>query len=517
MIMNTKLILFSSFCFIASALSAQSFKVVPLKKNGRPEFMGANKQYFFFDAYGNNLLAVNRSNVQDKKMIKFDSIGYFSSTNTVFNNTEIIHVKPIFKTVLKNDGSKSFKNNGFKVIICDIMTGKETKNVMVEQKDTSSKTFEYHINRTDKTISIFRKDSLIERFDYQLNKLQNTSTKYEQPYDNEFDPIDINVALLRDLLKDLKFKFDVKIDVTSEDKLMDSTSFSNYNIRYASVSDDNIKYFKKYYKYIAIYNKSNTDSFEIDFPSDKKILEIDFKLNNANELIFFGKCATISNDYYNYEMFSTIINSNMEVVSNLKFFDLTNINYAIGEFYPFRENAGLVYCKLKSPDYEFHLKDEKVRVNFYQKRYSNVYDIIYIVKIHDNGEIILNKLVSQIKNDKNLPGMLYRVVKVKNKLNILWYENEANMQNAVYDMKHRFLITELKQKNTYLASTTYDPMEDDFSDKKIVAKKSEIKDVLSMGDSGVYYDENDHSTYFFVVGVDKKRKVKNLYIFNYTN
>jgi ABC-type lipoprotein release transport system permease subunit len=91
------------------------------------------------------------------------------------------------------------------------------------------------------------------------------------------------------------------------------------------------------------------------------------------------------------------------------------------------------------------------------------------------------------------------------------------MQNAVYDMKHRFILTDVKQKTTHLTTTTYNPIEDEFTDKKIIASKSEIKDFLNMNFSHAYYDENDHSTYFFVIGVDKKNRVKNLYIFNYTN
>jgi hypothetical protein len=513
--MNIKLILFSSFCFISAVLSAQSFKTIPLKKNGRPDFIGANKQYFFFDAYENKLLLINRSNVLDKKMVAFDSVAYFYSENTLLNENEIISIQKRYNNVqLKNNTTKSIANQ-FSFFICDAMTGKIIKNKSIVVNDTFNISIDKYINKKDKTITIYRKDSIIEVLDYQLNHIDFKSTHFREPYTNVYQSYFVDKALLNSLFKDLKLDFDIFVNVGKSNN--DTNSFKNYNIKFQTIEDDNIKYFKQYYKSIVIYNKSKSDSIEIDFPSDKRILEMEFKTNEANELIFYGKSANINNDNYIYEMFSTVISQNIKVVSNLKFFDLTNINYGIGEFYPFRENAGLVYCRLRNPDYEFHIKDEKLSVYFYQKRYSNIYDIIYIVKVHDNGEIVLNKVVSQIKNEKNLPNLLYSVVQVKNQFNIIWYENDINMQNAVYDMKHRFILTDVKQKNTHLATTTYNPMEDEFTDKKILASKSEIKDYLSMSNSYSYYDEYDHSTYFFVVGVDKKNKVKNLYIFNYTN
>ncbi|HEY1046493.1 MAG TPA: hypothetical protein VGF79_08635, partial [Bacteroidia bacterium] len=376
-----------------TSLNAQNFnyKSIPEKKVSY-DFLTFYNNNYVFDADDKTLFFVDSKDFTKTRSVKLDYEGYINLSSCEFIDGKILHTGTSSK--YENDEeikANNYRNNQVVLNTFDLETGKSIK----------SETFLFNhyklslvcdVDTVTKKIIIGVTDSVIKVYNFDLTESSKEGIKMKS---KSFD-----FAAILDFLK--SFNSGSKSYTISLDGLgsKDTTSqyTKSYNIKYVSHYDDKIIVIGKYFTALKAKLKDGQAEFELDIPSEKKVINFDYQeLDNGN-LILYGKYLEEQGDMKYFGYFSTVINNKLAVVHGLKYFEITKINSAYGNF-PNQKYTGLAYTDMSNPDFSFYFKEEKVRVMTFQKYYTNLVDHIYIVKLQDDGEIIINMIVNQVKND----------------------------------------------------------------------------------------------------------------------
>lgn len=495
-----------------TSLNAQNFnyKSIPEKKVTYDYLSFYNNNYVF-EAEDKTLFFVDSKDFTKTRSVKLDYEEYIDLSSCNYVDGKILHVSTSSK--YENDEeikANNYRSNQVVLNTFDLETGKSIKS-----EKFLFNHYKYSlvcdVDTAAKKIIIGVTDSVIKVYNFDLTESSKEGIKMKT---KSFD-----LTAILDFLK--SFNSGTKSYTISLDgfgsKDTSSHFTKSYNIKYVSHSDDKIMVVGKYYTAMKVKLKDGQAEFELDVPSEKKVINFDYQeLDNGN-LILYGKYLEEQGDMKYFGYFSTVINNKLSVVHGLKYFEITKINSAYGNF-PNQKYTGLAYCNVASPDFSFYFKEEKVRVMTFQKYYTNLVDHIYIVKLQDDGEIIINMIVNQANNEikRKYLNNGYAALQVNGKIHFLFYEHVMNISNAVYDASN-FEVVNIEKKQTVLAACSYEVGADNFSSKTTVADKVSIPFYLNLDNGDVHYNSENDSYMFIVQGMDKKGNNKNLYFFNYTN
>lgn len=495
-----------------TSLSAQNFnyKSIPEKKVTY-DYLTFYNNHYVFEAEDKTLFFVDAKDMTKTRSVKLEYEGYLDLSYCDYIDGKILHNSLVSK--YKDDEetkANNYRNNQVVLNTFDLETGK-----VVKSEEFNFNHYKYSlvcdVDTAAKKFIIGVTDSVIKVYNFDLTESSKEGIKMKS---KSFD-----LSALLDFFK--TFKLNSKGMTISLDGIgaKDTTTqfTKSYNIKYVTHADDKILVAGKYYTAIKAKLIDGKTEFELDVPSEKKVINLDYQeLENGN-LIIYGKYLEEQGDMKYFGFFSSVINNKLSVVHGLKYFDITKINSTYGNF-PNDKYTGLAYTNVSNPDYSFYFKEEKVRVMTFQKYYTNLVDHIYIVKLQDDGEIIINMIVNQVNNDvkKKFLNNGYVALQVNGKIHFMFYENVMNISNAAYDISN-FQVVEMQKKQTVLAACSYEVDTDNFSSKSTVADKTAIPFYLDLDRGDVHYNPETQSYTYIVQGMDKKGNYKSLYFFNYTN
>lgn len=497
--------------------NAQTYNINRTESKGTTSFVGYHSQYVVFLRSDNQLVMVNKSNTKDIKEVKLDhpSTIYAYDLEIYDDKLYLLDEKSDY-TDTKLASENNYRSNKVDMVIYSLPDGK--KQVSEEFRYTPKKSsLTAKLDEDSKYIYILEKDSQIAAYDLNLKKA--TEAVFVPKKSKEFfSDYDIDLSFLYALFKDdkslRKLGFDITTSGQKKDTLKDKSS-DVVNFSYEKIKDQELFFFKKYYQNFNVTKKDSSKTISLDFGQDRKILEFHHKDLKDGNVLLFGKWLQIEGKVKYFGLFSMVLDKNLKEVVGLKNFDLDRINTAYGE-YPNKKYTGFIYTRLKNFDYTFYNEDLKVTVNTYQKNYTNLIDHIYILKIQDDGEMIVNFVVNQMKNDgkKSYLNNGYKAFMRNGKLFFLFYDNMLNLENPVASDKN-FAMTEMGRKETLLVSCSYDINEDEFSRKQKVADRSTMKEFLELHDGVVFINKDNDSVNLYMDAENKKGKNIAFYVFNF--
>ncbi|MCC6817847.1 MAG: hypothetical protein IT245_03010 [Bacteroidia bacterium] len=182
-----------------------------------------------------------------------------------------------------------------------------------------------------------------------------------------------------------------------------------------------------------------------------------------------------------------------------------------------RTYTGFMMMRLGGNDYSYTFNEEGAEQTFirtYQKTFDNLIDHIYILKITESGEMVINYIGTRLKRESKFEDT-YTVFKLKDKLIFFFYDDPANLNNKTNDLMVK--TTNPSGKTTLLVSCTYSYLNDDLSSKYSISDRKTMKVCPYIEGSDIYYDESNSLYTVFYQGKTKKGKVKKLYMISFTD
>jgi hypothetical protein len=325
------------------------------------------------------------------------------------------------------------------------------------------------------------------------------------------------------LFRDLGFSFNITISGdlfnSRPEKFKDSLSTNHYKFSFERRKDKDIYFFTSVIQNIVISSKdkdSKVKSVDFEIEIEKNIIDINYREDKNGNLLVFGKYIQKGKSSSSYGMFSAVYNQNLNQKIALKYFDLVNIPNITDGNVPNRKYVGFVFNDLFESDYEFYFDEQDVFVFTYQKKYSNLQDHVYVFKVESNGELIVNVVYNQIKNDKKLNfSEKHMALKVGNNIHILFYENAENIGQDVNSIEMN--ETTIGKKNCVLAYTTYKILEDEFTQKILIADIKTLANFPHLINPVINFNPETNQYTAIVKGFSKKHELESLFEFIYVD
>lgn len=496
-----------------SNIKAQKFNIngIPID-HSKYKFLKFHNSKYIFKAGQNTLFFVDSKDFSRTYAVTYDFEEVIQLNECRYIEGKLLYLKSKLEyNNIEERKANGNRTNQVEIYLFDLESGKLTQSEKIKYNH-SKYSLIYEVDSVLNKILIGVTDTVIKVFNFDLTisstegfKMKSTSP--ENDYESDF---------LR--------QFGMRKAETGEKKItytnprIDATSIKrrNYYINYDTHKDTLGNYYFVYFTSINVATDISEFEYDVEISSEKKVINIDYQeLENGN-LLLYGKYIQMAGPMEYYGFFSVVIDKNLKLVHELKYFEITQVNLA-NLVFPYDRYVGLALADLSKPDYSFYMKEEKVRIMTYQYEFYNYLDHIYIVKLHDNGEIIVNIIVNQIFDVTFRARMFcgYSAFLSDGKIHFLFYDNIKNLNKAAND-PGKSEIVEMKKKETILTSCYYDIKKDEFSSKIKVADKYTLPNFLMLKGSSVAYN-NENNTYTHIVfGKNKKGYDENLYFINYT-
>jgi hypothetical protein len=508
--------------FFASDLKAQTirYKQTELLKTFVSDYLGSDSKYHYYKSgYNSSYARLEISNLSNSKIIDYPLDKEFGTASEVHFLNKNIYT--FCKATEKKEGSK-ITDNKIQIYKINPESGTIDKSIKFNHSDTSG-FFKFIVDTVQNRIflkksGVYHKklDSIYAVYNFDLepsNELFSMPGKLKP--DNASDFVK--------LFRDLGFSFNITISGdlfnSRPEKFKDSLSTNHYKFSFERRKDKDIYFFTSVIQNIVVSSKdkdSKVKSVDFEIEIEKNIIDINYREDKNGNLFIFGKYIQKGKSSSSYGMFSAVYNQNLNQKIALKYFDLVNIpNIADGNV-PNRKYVGFVFNDLFESDYEFYFDEQDVFVFTYQKKYSNLQDHVYVLKVESNGELIVNVVYNQIKNDKKLNfSEKHMALKVGNNIHILFYENAENIGQDVNSIEMK--ETTIGKKNCVLAYTTYKILEDEFTQKILIADIKTLANFPHLINPVVNFNPETNQYTAIVKGFSKKHELESLFEFIYVD
>lgn len=513
----SKLSLILSF-FIFTVSYAQKFNLssIELDKSS-PKYLFSDESNHYFSNYSTELMVVDK-----KEHLKVSKLSFKLDTDEEYksyineHDGKILLISTASTKKPKKDKPKEFDFVTTKINLYhfDIKSGSKLKKERIDVGDDAEKSLITKIDKELKRIFITQSDSLVFAYDFDFNKTDDKKVSKKARYTWD----DSDNGLLFDL-EDLLLSFNLGFSIVTVEAKVDSTKTESFIVSHKSESSTQY-YFKGYVNEISIKSKLpelNGKSVDLDFDADKLILEFDYKeLSNGN-LLMFGKYVNKGGgDNGLYGMFSCVFNKELSMNGKIFYEDLVRVNTGEKSIQD-KKYIGFIFTKIAKPMHTFHLKDEAVFVQTYQKKYSNLYDHIYILRISESGEMSVNFIVSKLSNEIKTPlyNEQFSAVLAGDRIHFFFYEHPDNLDIPVTEL--RYTVGSIDKKDLNLVSCTYNVVKDEFTAKTKLTDKRTVKYIPHLVGKNMYFDESNKQYSLFFIGYDKKHNPKLLYFIEFTD
>lgn len=499
------------FCL---SLQAQNVK---MKANAigtysQMSYLGKDSRYYYFITGTKQYTRFAIGNLQDFKDITYslqkDDDGYashyFSGGNLYVVSTE----------TERNESTK-MKTSTFRYYQLDPENGKILKENQYEAKDSTKYYYYQNMDTTVRKFFVKRSDSIVNAIDFDLQTSSDLS-----PGKRRYQP-SLSFGLsdeLKDLFKSLSLKLNIVLSSDGDNKYKDSTSMTHYAVSFTRRKDEDIYFFKATLQGVVITSKhadNRVKSVDFSIDADKTIIDINYREDKDGKLVVFGKYIVKGKTQSQYGMFSAVYSSDLNEVTNVKYFDLNNY-YNFTETVPNMKYVGFIFSKLFDPEYEFYIESENVFVFTYQQAYSNLQDHIYVMKVESNGEITVHMIVNRLdQKTKSGYNEKHMAVRAGNNIHILFYDHKDNIGREIRDVEYS--NGHIDKKTCVLMTTTYNILEDDFSKKTMIADRKTLKNLPHLDSPVIHFDTNLNQYICLVKGYNKKRDTVLFYEFLYVD
>lgn len=508
---------------VFSSLSSQTFdiKSFDLREYGYYHSFTIGNDYYFKASYSQDLYKVNKNNPEEKTKLSLESDSKEESLDYVCESDGQI----LMVTHENEDKTKPTASDPSKTTTISFTTrinlylfdvnGKKIKKVFQKVSVNDSFEVNYRFHSDSKTIFLYQNKNVLKAYDYSLNeKSDNVLPKYKEitgSTNNISDEI-------QDFMKMLSLQFDLKLDLdykSASDK--DTVHLENYAVSYSRVQKV-AGIYKKYYTELTVHSydgKNYGKEIGVDIGDDKILTEAEFRVLKNGNLLLFGRYKEKStSDNCMYGIFSCVLNNKLDFVKDVQTNDLVRINSGPGNF---EDNpyTGLFLIKLHNPDYTFNYVDAEGKESFImtsQQHFNNLVDHIYIFRVSEDGEMVVNYIGNRTKNAKG-ESVSYAAHLVKDRIVFFYYENALNFSNKVNEL--RCMTTIPGKKTNLLVSTAYKIDNDDFTDKRRVSDIKTLKLIPDLDNSSFEDDDSNAVHTFFCQGKTKKGKIKNMFMITF--
>ena len=508
--------------FFANDLKSQTirYKQTELVKTYVSTYLGSDEKYHYYKCgYSNSYAQFEIANINNHKTIELPLDKEFvGQTEIHFINNSLYALRKVSE---KKTDSK-ITDSKLEIFKINPVTGTVDKSVKYSHQDTSGY-FKFFVDTVQnrffiKKNGIFHKkvDSVFAVYNLELEPTNETqSLEGKRKPDNE--------STISKLFRDLGFSFNITLsgDFLSKRPELhsDSLSTNNYKFSFQRRNDKDIYFFTSVIQNIVIASKNKNNKVKsVDFAIDidKNIIDINYREDKNGNLFVFGKYIQKGKGSSSYGLFSSVFDSKLDEIVAVKYFDLVNIPNIEDNTVPNMKFVGFVFNDLFDAEYEFYFDEQNAFVFTYQKRYNNIQDHVYILKVEANGEMIVNVIYNQIKKDKKLDyNEKHMALRVGNNIHILFYENIENIGKEVSSLEMEETV--MGKKSCVLAYTTYKLLDDDFTKKTLIADLKTLGNVPNLNDPVVYYNPESNQYSAVVKGYSKKRELESMFEFIYVD
>lgn len=502
-----------SFILITSDIKAQVIKVdqVPVKKLANFYYMGSGPKYFYFGSSGNTINAYDRNtlslaSVSTYILDKDNEYPGWASKKVILDDK--LYLTANISEV--NETNKKYYTHTVSIYQFDPKSGKKLKVVRYgDAGDTAD--YSAKIDTTYKRVVVKREDSIVKVLNLELDEIAFNAKqiKKEEMLSNPslLSTLGELAALLATFnLEGFSFSMDVQ-------KFSDSTSLEHFTISYEKNENKDIPYFKGYLSKVNIksnHKENKVKDVDVSIDVDKTIIDLMYKADANGDLIVIGKYMIKGGRGSDYGLFSCKYDRALNMLSPVKYYELGNI-VVENNIYPNDKYVGFIFDKFSSKEHEFKA-DNGVTVYLFQHHYSNELDHIYIMKVEQNGELIISFVPMCIKlnpkSSSTSPASDYIAFMIKNKLYFIFYDDRRNLDLPVND--YRIYPCKL-DKYSVIVSCVYDIESDDVSKKAIATEIREFKNLPDFNKYGLDYNPETQVYTCLIPGQNKKSKTVVLY------
>lgn len=496
----------ASLFLITSSLKAQIIKVdqVPLKKLANFYYMGSGPKYFYFGSTGNTINAYDRNTLALASVSTYvlDKDNEFPSWSA---KKLIIDDKFYLTTIIGavNESNKKYYTHTVSVYQFDPTSGKKLKVVRYgDPSDTAD--YSMKIDSTYKRVVVRREDSIIKVLDLELDEIAFDAKLIKKQEQKTKPGLFASLGDLAELFANFNFSFSLDVQ-----KFSDSTSMEHFTVSYEKNENKDIPYFKGYLSKVNIksnHKENKVNDVDVSIDVDKTIIDLMYKADANGDIIVMGKYMIKGSRGSDYGLFSCKYDKALNMLSPVKYYELGNIA-VVNNVYPNDKYVGFIFDKFSNKEHEFKA-DNGVTVYLYQHHYTNEVDHIYIMKVEQNGELIISFVPMCIKiNPKSKtssPAADYVPMMIKNKIYFIFYDDRRNMDLPMND--YRIYPCKL-DKYSVIVSCVYDIESDDVSKKSIVTELKEFKNLPDMTEYGLDYNPETQVYTCLMPGLKKGKAV----------
>lgn len=505
------LILSFSIFVISTEAQAVKYRKVAISKYDNMWYLSKDSTYYYYKTGENQItrfkIVKPSEFVNCKYKLNEDDKDLYPNNYIINGNIYVI------SDISEKNEETKMKKSTYNIYKIKFEDGSIQNHIKFDINDSNKYYYYSSYDYKNKKFLIKRSDSTVKAFTLDL-KATDDFTESKAKYQPS---VNFGVSeSLANLFKTLKLSIDFSF-LGADEKYADSTSMDNFKVQYSRRKDEDIHFFKGTLSGVTISSKNlnnKVKSVEFSVDAEKSILDINYREDKNGRLILFGKYIIKGNTKSQYGMFSIIYDKELNEQSNVKYIDLNTIYNITDNTEPGSKYVGFIFSRLTNHDYEFTFEESGMLAFTYQKKYNNIQDHIYILKVEENGQLTVQMIISKMLPFKKTNIYEKHIaLKSGNKLYFIFYDNKENAGTDIMSLEGK--VGNLGKKSTVLMMTSYDVVEDEFTKKEIIADKKTLVELPHLNTPLIHFNSELNQYVCLLEGLDKKRNTVIFYEFLY--